>query len=208
MALLRMIALQSFYDDQDHQQAQSITPEKQQATKNHTEVNPEQNLTNDPSKKEEPPESQEQLEHVNHDTPEMRHKLKEKNHDAWLKTVEQLTPSLGMARMLLQHASFISYQDHLLTLNVAKDYESLGSRQNVQAIEQALEKLWGEHLMIRLEWSNDSHQTMMPTPSQQKEQKQKQKHHSFMDHLKSDATIQALHHYFGAKVIEESIEAR
>ena len=203
MVLLRMLALQSFktQNPQTNHPSNTITTSVDEPS-NHDRQ--QQHLTHH-SHSAVPPESIQKQE-----TTRGNQTFAVMNHEQWCNTVVSISPHLGTARLILQHAVYKSWDEEsgVLSLTIAQEHQHLSLSQHVQDIERCLSEYCHRPVHLYIQWRQRHPQEGQQTPLEKQQEHTKKKYESFLHSLQNDTTIEDLKQSFGAEIIEESLQTR
>lgn len=126
----------------------------------------------------------------------------ELNSANWLHIVSQLKLT-GIALNALDNAEFVSREDKIISLNVARGHESLFTPTATAKIEAALSEYLGASLKIKL----NTGEQLLSSPAQQKEKLFNEKQQKATSALENDVVFQQLQKEFSAELVKNSIVA-
>jgi DNA polymerase-3 subunit gamma/tau len=120
----------------------------------------------------------------------------------WHDIVNQL-PLQGVVMQLAKHTSFLSYQNNLIELNMARSHAALAAPKLVAQVQTALSTYFGVSLTLDLK--NTSAATIQ-TPATREKAKTEQNKADAKTAIESDANVQFMMNEMGATVVPDSIK--
>lgn len=119
---------------------------------------------------------------------------------SWSGIIPQLRLS-GLALNAIENAEFVSKDEKIITLNVAKGHQSLFTTNVITKIESSLSSYFNSAIKITLNSGVQIHSS----PAQQREQATQKRHQEATELLHSDIVFQQVQKDFSAELVKNSI---